>query len=411
MSVMESTLPLLETRSPASAEETARIVRESAASKTPVYSAGGQTALNYGGRPTREGIGLSLASLSSLVDYPARDLTITVEAGMPVAELEAIAAKERQRLPVDLPAADRATVGGAIAAGASGARRFACGAIKDYVLGLEIVDGSGNRFSTGGRVVKNAAGYDLSRLFAGSLGSLGIITQATLMVKPIPEIWGFHACRTHRPAQLLKSLSRSRSLPCAVELLRGPSWGEIPGLETDSDVPAVVVAFEGPEAEVGWMLDTLEEEWASVGETDGVNILGEDADALWTRLREFPAVEERDSSTLVVELGVSPHEVAELVERISGEDAELSIQAHAAGGIVRLKRTVDDDDAARRLIRNMRDLAGEVRGRATVLSVPGRIVLTADEAWGPLGTGLPVMQALKRRFDPHCILNPGRTVY
>jgi len=408
---MESVLPLLETRSPASAAETAQLVRESVASKTPVYPSGGGTALNYGGRPTREGIGLSLGSLSSLVDYPTRDLTITVEAGMPVAQLEAITAKEGQRLPVDIPWADKATVGGAIAAGAAGARRFACGAISDYVLGLDIVDGSGNQFSTGGRVVKNAAGYDLSRLFSGSLGSLGVITQATLMVKPIPEIWGFHACRTHRPERLLESLARSQSLPCAVELLRGPSWSEIPGLEIDSGIPSVVVAFEGPEAEVGWMLDTLEEEWAGVGETDGVNILGEEADALWNQLREFPAPREQDPPLVVIEMGVRPREVAALVERIRGEDPGLSIQAHAAGGIVRVKRAVGDDDEAKRLIQAMRTLVGEVHGRATVLSAPCRIALTADEAWGSLGTGLPVMQALKRRFDPHCVLNPGRTVY
>ncbi len=313
MIAMESVLPLSQTHSPESSDATAKIVRAAAESGTPIYPLGGGTAMNYGGRPTRPGIGLSLERQNRLIDYPARDLTITVEAGMTVAELRSLTAKERQRLPVDIPRADVATIGGAIATATAGPRRFACGTLRDYVLGLEIIDGTGNAFSTGGRVVKNAAGYDLSRLFTGSLGSLGVIASVTLMVKPIPEIWGFHACRCARPELVLECLARTRTLPCAVEVLSGPAWETLPAwYSSDSRLPSIVVGFEGPEAEVGWMLDTIESEWASVGATDGVNILGEDADALWKRLREFPVVADGEPAA-VVEVGALPHQVAVLL--------------------------------------------------------------------------------------------------
>lgn len=408
---MESVLPLSETHSPESTDATAQIVRAAAGAGTPVYPVGGGTASNYGGRPTREGIGLSFDRQNGLVDYPTRDLTITVESGMTVAELQRLTAKEGQRLPVDIPQAAVATVGGAVAAAPAGPRRFACGTLRDYVLGLDVVDGTGNVFSTGGRVVKNAAGYDLSRLFTGSLGSLGIITKVTLMVKPIPEIWGFHACRCDRPERLLECLAGTRSLPCALEVLSGPAWSSLPGRPSDdSRRPLVLVGFEGPEAEVGWMLDTIEAEWASAGASECVNILGEDADALWTRLCEFPAPTPGEP-TAVVEIGVLPNQVAELVETLRRSSESHSIQAHAGNGVVRVRRPGGAESEIRQFIAAARRLAAEARGRATVLSVPPEIALSAEEAFGPVGSGFALMRRLKERFDPKDILNPGRMVY
>ena len=120
-----------------------------------------------------EYIRLSLAKLNRVIDYPAADMTITVEAGMTIAELNRQLAAGRQWLPVDVPWPDRATVGGAIAVNAAGPRRYAYGTMRDYLLGFTAVDGTGMTFSGGGRVVKNAAGYNMCRLMAGSLGHAG----------------------------------------------------------------------------------------------------------------------------------------------------------------------------------------------------------------------------------------------
>src|SRR5690606_32325083 len=118
--------------------------------------------------------------LNRVIDYPARDMTITVEAGITWEQLEAELAKEGQWLPVDVARAEAATVGGAIACNTSGPRRFGYGTLRDYVIGIHAVDGQGMQFKGGGRVVKNVAGYDFCKLLTGSFGTLAVITQVTL---------------------------------------------------------------------------------------------------------------------------------------------------------------------------------------------------------------------------------------
>ena len=134
-------------------EGVADLVREAAHAQTPVYPLGGRTGEPWR-TPRRGGRGLSLARLNRLVDYPARDLTVTVEAGMTVAELQRQLAAYGQRLPVDIPQPERATLGGAVAANSSGPRRYGFGTLRDYLLGLRAVDGRGCEFAGGGRVVK-----------------------------------------------------------------------------------------------------------------------------------------------------------------------------------------------------------------------------------------------------------------
>src|SRR5207253_9213768 len=128
-----------------------------------------------------------LRGLAEVIDYPARDMTITVQAGITLARLQALLATEKQRLPVDVPHPDRATLGGALATNASGPRRLGFGTLRDYVIGMTVVNDEGQEVKAGGRVVKNVAGYDLCKLHVGALGTLGVISQATLKLRPRPE--------------------------------------------------------------------------------------------------------------------------------------------------------------------------------------------------------------------------------
>ena len=199
-----------------------------------------------------------------MIDYPAADLTITVEAGMTIAELAKCLAAQRQRLPVDVPQPDRATVGGAVAVNAAGPRRYAYGTMRDYVLGFTAVDGTGTMFSGGGRVVKNAAGYNMCRLMAGSLGTLGVITQVTLMVRPLPEASVLLVCDVpdfEVAEKLLAGLVRSPARPVAIELLAGRQREDdlVLGPVLEGNVGRLYVGFEGPAAEVDWMVEQLRE--------------------------------------------------------------------------------------------------------------------------------------------------------
>src|SRR3954454_14472916 len=178
---------------PASAADLADIVRRggpacrSPADGTAVYPVGGGTMLDYGLPPARPGVAVDLRSLDKVVDFPARDMTITVEAGITIARLDEITRAEGLHLPIDVPDPERATLGGAIACNVSGPRRYGYGTLRDYILGITTVNDRGELVSAGGRVVKNVAGYDLMKLHTGALGTLGVITQVTLKLRPVPE--------------------------------------------------------------------------------------------------------------------------------------------------------------------------------------------------------------------------------
>ncbi|MEX0820034.1 MAG: FAD-binding oxidoreductase, partial [Pirellulaceae bacterium] len=159
MSTVSDTLPITETLTPGDAAELAEVVRDCYVSETAIYPIGGGTSLDYGSPAKREGIGLSLAHLDSVVDYPARDMTITVGAGITMHALAEILSKERQRLPIDVPQARQATLGGVVATNTNGPRRFGQGTVRDHVIGIRAVNGRGSSFKGGGRVVKNVAGY------------------------------------------------------------------------------------------------------------------------------------------------------------------------------------------------------------------------------------------------------------
>src|SRR5262249_12792151 len=126
-----------------------------------------------------------------------------------------------QRLPIDVPRADQATLGGILACNVSGPRRFGHGTLRDYVLGISVVNDEGHEIKAGGRVVKNVAGYDLCKLFIGSLGTLGIITQASLKLRPLPDVHALLSvnCGPDAVADLLDRLHASRTRPICVELL------------------------------------------------------------------------------------------------------------------------------------------------------------------------------------------------
>jgi len=162
-------------------------VREAAAAKKALRVRGGGTKDFYGGALAGEP--LDVAAYSGVVAYEPKELVLTVRAGTPLDEIERVLAADRQMLPFEPPHfGPRATIGGAVAAGLSGPRRPYAGAVRDFVLGARIVNGKGEDLSFGGRVIKNVAGYDVSRVMAGSLGTLGILTEISFKVLPRPAV-------------------------------------------------------------------------------------------------------------------------------------------------------------------------------------------------------------------------------
>lgn len=406
-------LPLYRTVIPPDQETAAQAVRECAAESSCLYPMGGGTALDYGLPARVPGLGLSLAGLNRVEDYPARDMTITVEAGIPIRDLQQTLSQEGQRLPVDVSDFSRATLGGALATNVSGPRRFAHGTLRDYVIGIRAIDGTGVTFNAGGRVVKNVAGYDFCKLLTGSLGTLAVIVQATLKVTPSPQASTFVIAETGSLEQadaLLAGISTSKTAPTAVEWLSGPIWAEaeiLPAVARER-LGWLAVGLEGNESEVRWSVGQLLEEWRLAG-TTGVELAADQTSRLWELLIEFPA---RRASPLTLKIAVPPSRTMSLVRRIRGWDPNASLQAHAGNGILFVHSSeMPAGGAARALLSHIRPAAQAVGGNASLWRAKNGIELTHQTAWGAVGSAGRLMEAVKRQFDPQGILNPGRFVY
>ena len=207
-------------RRPETVTELGELVREAVRDEKALYPFGGRTKLDFGLPPTKPGFAVDCRAFNTIIDYPARDLTITVGAGVTIAALQKALAVEGQRLPIDIPNPDESTLAGAIATNTSGPRRFLRGTLRDAVIGISFLTDAGVEVKGGGRVVKNVAGYDLMKLQIGALGTLGILTQVTLKVTPKPEdqafvVFGINAASI---GPTLDRLHNSASRPAAIEV-------------------------------------------------------------------------------------------------------------------------------------------------------------------------------------------------
>ncbi len=408
-------LPIKQTLAPADQAAVADAIRAAYESDTAIYPIGGGTSLGFGLPAKKPGQGLSLAGLKKVVDYPARDMTVTVEAGITMGELNKLLATERQMLPLDVPQTESATIGGVIATNYSGPRRFGLGTVRDYVIGIHAIDGRGLPFKGGGRVVKNVAGYDFCKLLTGSLGTLGVITQVTLKLKPLPEQSAFMACVAadlDQAERVLAAFVSSQTTPVAVELLCGPAWNSEPTLQALSAEPLpqryyLVAGLEGTAAEVAWMTSQLHREWRELGIAAPITI-GNAAD-LWSKLVEFPAT---GQSPLVLKASVAPSGVTAVVAAIQRVDPACSIQSHAGNGIVIARFSkFPDGGLSRALVGNLQNVAAAHHGHIVIYSNPSSAEMTHQSVWGATDAPVSLMAAVKQQFDPRNILNPGRFVY
>ena len=206
-----------------------------------------------------------------------------------------------------------------MATNACGPRRYAHGTIGDYLIGIRAIDGCGEAFAGGGRVVKNAAGYNLPRLMVGSLGTLGVITQLTFMVRPLPTHSALVLCDVPDFQQaecLLAALGRSRTTPMIVELLAGPSLPHCPlPAMPDTAAARLAIGFEGGAAEVQGMAHLLCDEWRALGADGLTTITGARVDSVWNWLSESPAV---------FQINVLPSRLVEVVEQVAGNAARCA---------------------------------------------------------------------------------------
>ena len=409
---MNATAETNEEFTPATVSELSRFMRENADADSPLalVPVGGRTSLNYGFAVNDEATRVSTSQLTQTIDYPARDMTITVESGIRMDELSKLLKSENQRLPVDIAQSQRATLGGVIATNTSGPRRFGHGTMRDYVIGISAVDASGRLFSAGGRVVKNVAGYDLCKLLVGSIGTLGIITQVTLKLRPVTTttslVWQCFDSFA-KIDDTLESLLTSQTRPIALEVLGPKAAGHVSSdarCQLPVDSPTLVVGFEGSESETNWQVDRLKQECEPFKPRSIDVVTSKEAENIWQSLTEYATWSD---DPLTFQANLPPSKTIEFVAKAA--NLGVATQAHAGNGVI-IGHLPDDAstlEACQRILDDLRGFARRYRGNLTILQCDAEwkkslaVFGEAEDSW-------PLMRKVKQELDPHDILSPGR---
>jgi glycolate oxidase FAD binding subunit len=337
-------------------------------------------------------------------------MTITVQSGITIARLAEILSAEGQRLPIDVPQAERATLGGAIAVNASGPRRYRYGTFRDYILGISVVNDRGEEVKAGGRVVKNVAGYDLCKLHIGALGTLGIITQITLKLRPLAEETALVilGCPDDGLAALLDAVHGSPTQPVCVELLNQAAAASLcrengAGI-ADADW-VLVVGYEGSREAVTWQVQQLVREQAARCPLEAR--VGTAGRALWQALVELPG---RASDSVTFKANLLPSACAEFCRQAHRIHDGLLLQAHAGNGIIigHAPPGLNEEQVAS-LVARLRRLASAGSGQVVLPRCPVEWKERLG-VWGPAREGTWLMRQVKEQLDPGRIFNPGRFV-
>lgn len=347
-------------------------------SHTPLTLRGGGTKDFYGRAPQPNGTVLDTREWSGIVDYDCAELVVTARSGTPLVEIEAALAEHKQMLAFEPPhfaaGGKQATVGGAFAAGLSGPRRQSVGALRDFVLGAVVMDGRGDLLNFGGQVMKNVAGYDVSRLMAGALGTLGLIVQVSLKVLPMPFC---DATLRFAMAQgeAIDTLNRwgGQPLPIAASAwIDGALW----------------VRLSGADAAVR----------AAIAKLGGERVDDAEAAAFWRDLREqsHAFFARAVQGSLPLWRIALPPATPPLALGHASADEQL---VEWGGG---QRWWIDTANTSADVIR---DAARKAGGHATLFRNGDR----ASDIFTPVAAPLmAVHKRLKDSFDPHGIFNPGR---
>lgn len=373
---------------PPDAHAVAEILSWASREKLSVLTRGGGTKLGWGPPPRSIDVLLSTTRLNAVTAHRHGDLTATVQAGATLAHTNEQLARHRQWIPLDPPAADRATIGGLVATNDSGPRRHRYGAPRDLIIGVELARADGHIAKGGGIVVKNVAGYDLPRLMTGSFGSLGVILSANFKLYPMPTASRTVVVDLRDPTELgtlTAKILASPLAPTAVEL-------ELPPLRA-------LIRFESIETAVE---QHAEEAFRLARNNSSRIVSGEDEAALWNQHSRRPW----DGDGAVVKVSVLPTDLPGTLRWLHQSSRSIEISGRA-GLSVFLARIGGSVEAQAKLISSLRDTLPAGRGSAVIVRGSPELKGLVD-VWGPIGDALPLNRAVKQQFDPAGILNPGR---
>jgi glycolate oxidase FAD binding subunit len=377
---------------PSNEIELAGALRLADDAKLAVILRGGSTKLDWGNPPQRADLIISTARLNKIIEHVWADLTVSVEAGCPIQKLQSALAEHGQRLAIDPLWPENATIGGALSTNDSGSLRLRFGALRDLIIGVTIALPDGTLASSGGKVVKNVAGYDLPKLVTGAFGTLGVITRAIFRLHPLPH-------HTKTLSVSAENLETAQRLLLAVQdsQLAHSALQTRAGLNAQ---PIVDILFEGTEEGIA----AQEAQFRNLAHPSNVS---EPPDTIWNASRELWNSATSAAIAKITALPASIARCIQAVERIAaGHNAQWNLVMQAFGiGSLRL------DTSPANLHAILSELRGELErdgASLTVLHHPA--AMPHLDAWGNPGDALPLMRAIKAQLDPKCTLNPGRFV-
>ena len=401
---------------PGSKEEVAAVLLAAAETELPVTPWGGGTKMSIGDPPQRLGLVLALRRLNRLLEHEPGDLTATVQAGMTLGSLQRELGGRGQWLSLDPARADEATLGGILSSNAAGPRRHLYGSCRDLLIGVTVVTAAGTLVKGGGKVVKNVAGYDLPKLFIGAFGTLGVVVEATVKLRPRPDADRLVVARfgsLKEAGAAARAIVSSDLLPSALDLVDGETLRAL-GLG-GPDGAALLIGVDGIPEQVDWQCAEVERLLRLQGLVDARVLDGDARDAAW-RARVGLGRGAFTETAAVMKWVVLPAQVADVMEQgaAAAQRAGLpaALAAHAGVGVVEAVLAGGrggDATAIAGVLTEWRRLVRTAGGQALVESAPLAIKERVP-VWDDPGPALRIMQRIKSQLDPAGLLNPGRFV-
>jgi len=397
---------------PGDESEVSRVLRLAWDEGLAVVPWGGGVHQSIGYRPVRYDLALDLRRLNRLLEHEPAEMTATAQAGIRMGDLQRGLGESGQLLPLDAPRAASASLGGILATKLTGTLRCRYGSARDLVLGLRVAHADGTITRAGAKVVKNATGYDVTKLYLGSYGTLGIILEATFRVYPRPEAeqaWWLPAADLDTAQALANRILGSHLVPTRLELLEGsagqPCGSPRPG-------PALLVSIAGVPEAISAQADKLAR---LAGEFGSGPYQITDPGRTCAAVGDYPWVTEGSEGArlqLIWRGGVLPADCAKgmrVVQEATKPWGEAAVAASVGHGALRGEFRGASVEAITSSLTAARDALAALGGYLAVLDAP-ESVRTYGDVWGPPPDGFEAMRRLKTEFDPKGILNPGRFV-
>ena len=383
---------------PGSTEEISELMKLASEEGLTAAPRGSGTKMDLGNPPRNLDLIVNTTRLNEVIEHTPGDQVVRVQAGLKLQDLQEQLAGSDQMLGIDPPETRAgATIGGIVAANSSGPRRYSYGTVRDLIIGITVVLPDGTIAKAGGKVVKNVAGYDLSKLFTGSLGTLGIIATCNFRLHPKPETAQTVAVElgdTLSAGQAAQAIVHAQLVPSALEL----HWSEeqkllsiliegIPsGVEAQTETASYLLKGFG---EVRTLSD---EEVADLGPLDSPGIGDEE---------------------VAIQISAPPAELTGVLDSVLGATERRGvtprITGHAGVGTTYVALSGGDEEARVQVVEELREIWVRRGGSVVVRKAPAS-TKSRLEAWGPAGDYVGLLRRVKDKFDPGGNLNPGRFV-